>query len=178
MGYVIWFTGLSGSGKTTVANSVYYKLQNNYIYTPKVELLDGDEVRANLSKELGFSKKDRDTNVRRIGYVANLLARNNVFVLVSVISPYRDIRNELKKTCTNFIEVYCDSSLEECKKRDPKGLYKKAIAGEIKNFTGIDDPYEEPTCPNIHLHTDKESIAESSERVMNYFNSNSTFFQW
>ena len=119
----------------------------------KIEILDGDEVRENLSKGLGFSKEDRDTNVKRIGYVSKLLSRNGVIVIVASISPYRDVRNSVKESVTNFVEIYCDCPIEDLKIRDPKGLYKKVESGEIKNFTGISDPYEPPISPDVHLYT-------------------------
>lgn len=165
-GCVIWFTGLSGSGKSTLANALHSRINSDGRY--KIEILDGDEIRTNLSKGLGFSKEDRDINVRRIGYVANLLSRNGIYVLVAAISPYRSIRDELKGFVSNFIEVHCDASIDECKKRDPKGLYKKVEAGEIKNFTGITDPYEQPNEPSIHLYTESETVEESIDKILAY----------
>ena len=125
-----------------------------------VEILDGDEVRQNLSKGLGFSREDRDTNVRRIGYVAKLLARHGVYVLVAAISPYRSVREELRASIPGFVEVYCRAEIASLQERDPKGLYRKAASGEIKHFTGISDPYEEPLNPDITLHTDQQSVDE------------------
>jgi adenylyl-sulfate kinase len=156
-GKVVWFTGLSGAGKSTLANALAECLER---FDIAVEILDGDEVRQNLSKGLGFSRADRDTNIRRIGYVAKLLARHGVCVLVAAISPYRAVRNELRDSIPNFIEVYCKAEIQELQKRDPKGLYKKALAGEIKGFTGIDDPYEEPLDPDITLRTDQQTVDE------------------
>jgi adenylyl-sulfate kinase len=125
-----------------------------------VEILDGDEVRQNLSKGLGFSREDRDTNVRRIGYVAKLLARHGVYVLVAAISPYRAVREELRASIPGFVEIYCRAEIASLKTRDPKGLYRKALAGEIKGFTGIDDPYEEPLNPDLTLQTDQQTVDE------------------
>ena len=163
-GHIIWLTGLSGAGKSTIARGLYDILKQDH----KVAMLDGDEVRENLSKGLGFSKEDRDINIRRIGYVANLLSTHGIDVIVAAISPYRSVREELKKN-GNIIEVYCDTSLEECKRRDVKGLYAKVSAGELKNFTGVDDPYEEPLNPDLHLLTGEESVEDSIARVTKYF---------
>src|SRR5918992_5783502 len=140
-GAVIWFTGLSGSGKTTIAHIVEDKL---LVAGVPVEILDGDVVRENLSKGLGFSKEDRDINIRRIAFVAHLLQRNGVFVITAAISPYEALRNEARVMIKDFVEVFADAPLEVCEERDVKGLYAKARAGEIKGFTGIDDPYEAP----------------------------------
>ena len=134
----------------------------------KIEILDGDEVRENLSKGLGFSKEDRDTNVKRIGYVSKLLSRNGVIVIVASISPYRDVRNSVKEIVTNFVEIYCDCPIEDLKIRDPKGLYKKVESGEIKNFTGISDPYEPPISPDVHLYTNNETVEESIDKIISY----------
>ncbi|OKH32864.1 adenylyl-sulfate kinase [[Phormidium ambiguum] IAM M-71] len=161
-GVTVWFTGLSGAGKTTISKAVAEELRSQgYL----VELLDGDLVRQNLTKGLGFSKEDRDENIRRIGFVAHLLTRNGVIVLVSAISPYREIRQEVKAKIGDFIEVFVNAPLEICEKRDVKGLYKKARSGEIKHFTGIDDPYEIPTNPEVECHTDIETEAESIAKV-------------
>ncbi len=138
-GVTVWFTGLSGAGKTTISRAVGNRLKS---YGQKLEILDGDVVRLNLCKGLGFSKEDRDENIRRVGFVAGLLTRNQVTVLVSAISPYREIRQEVRERIGNFVEVYVNAPLQVWEQRDVKGLYKKARAGEIKNFTGIDDPYE------------------------------------
>ncbi len=165
LGAILWLTGLSGAGKTTIANRVAQKLQKqNY----KVEVLDGDVVRTHLCAGLGFSKQDRDTNVRRIGFVANLLSRNGIIVIVAAISPYREVREELKKTSTNFIEVYVQAPLAVCEFRDVKGLYAKAKAGEIKHFTGISDPYEEPLNPEIICQTDKFTPEQCVKQVLDY----------
>ena len=162
-GMTVWFTGLSGAGKTTICRAVEEKLRSQGY---KVEVLDGDIVRENLTKGLGFSKADRDENIRRIGFVAHLLTRNGVIVLVSAISPYREIRNEVRNKIGNFIEVYVNAPLKVCEQRDVKGLYKRARAGEIKNFTGIDDPYEPPTQPEVECRTDGESLEESVDKVL------------
>ena len=162
-GVVIWFTGLSGSGKTTIAHLVEDKLLEAGV---PVEILDGDVVRENLSKGLGFSKEDRDTNIRRIAFVAHLLQRNGVFVITAAISPYRAIREEARAMAKDFVEVFADAPLEVCESRDVKGLYAKARAGEIKGFTGIDDPYEAPSGPEVTCHTDTESIEESAQKVI------------
>ncbi|MCC6572922.1 MAG: adenylyl-sulfate kinase [Planctomycetes bacterium] len=159
----IWFTGLSGSGKTTIAHEVEKALRKA---NKKVEILDGDVVRANLSKGLGFSKEDRDTNIRRIGFVAHLLTRNGVFCICAAISPYKEVRNENRKRIGNFIEVYTRCPIPVLKDRDPKGLYEKALKGEIKGFTGVDDPYEAPENPEIICDTDKESLEQSVEKVI------------
>lgn len=162
-GVTLWFTGLSGAGKSTITKAVEYQLS---LRDCRFEVLDGDVVRTHLSKGLGFSKEDRDTNIRRIGFVANLLSRNGVIVLVSAISPYRAIRDEVRSMTDNFIEVHVNASLEVCEQRDVKGLYAKARAGEIKSFTGIDDPYEPPLNPEIVCHTAEESIEESAAKVI------------
>ncbi|MDZ8185308.1 MAG: adenylyl-sulfate kinase [Nostoc sp. ChiSLP02] len=164
-GIILWLTGLSGAGKTTIAHGVAQELLlRNYA----LEVLDGDVVRTHLSQGLGFSKQDRDTNVRRIGFVAELLSRNGIIAIVAAISPYREIRDELKKTSTNFVEVYVKAPLTVCELRDEKGLYAKAKAGEIKHFTGISDPYEEPLNPEIICQTDKFTIEQCVNRVINY----------
>ncbi|MDQ4058505.1 MAG: adenylyl-sulfate kinase [Actinomycetota bacterium] len=162
-GVVIWFTGLSGSGKTTIAHVLEQKLAEADV---PVELLDGDVVRENLSKGLGFSKEDRDTNIRRIAFVAHLLQRNGVFVITAAISPYRAIREEARMMAKDFVEVYANAPLEVCEERDVKGLYVKARAGEIKGFTGIDDPYEEPAGPEVEVRTDQLSVEESAQMVI------------
>lgn len=168
-GFVLWLTGLSAAGKTTIADKIFAVLEKENI---KAERLDGDVVRESLTKDLGFSKEDRDENIRRIGSVANLLCNNGVGVIASFISPYRQQRHELKKKVNNFIEVFVDTPLEICEKRDAKGLYKKARAGEIKNFTGISDPYEKPKNSDIHLKTDKMSVEESVKMVIKYLKKN------
>lgn len=162
-GVTVWLTGLSGAGKTTICQFLEKELRTQGY---KVEVLDGDLVRQNLTKGLGFSQEDRDENIRRIGFVAHLLTRNDVIVLVSVISPYWAIREEVKERIGDFIEVYVNAPLEVCEQRDVKGLYKKARAGEIKCFTGIDDPYEVPLHPEVECKTDRESIAQSATKVL------------
>jgi len=163
-GLTVWFTGLSGAGKSTLSLVVYEKLCASGF---RVELLDGDEVRLFLSRGLGFSKEDRDENIRRIGYVAELLTRNGVITLVSAISPYRSARDAVRARIPNYLEVYVNAPLEECERRDVKGLYKRARAGELKAFTGISDPYEPPVAPEVECRTDIESIADSANRVVN-----------
>ena len=162
-GVVIWFTGLSGSGKTTIAHLLEEKLLTAGV---PVELLDGDVVRENLSKGLGFSKEDRDVNIRRIAFVAHLLQRNGVFVITAAISPYSAVREEARAMIKDFVEVYANAPVEVCEERDVKGLYAKARAGEIKGFTGIDDPYEPPSGPEVECRTDQESVEESVEKVL------------
>jgi adenylylsulfate kinase len=162
-GVTVWFTGLSGAGKTTISGAIAQILKEKQC---KLEILDGDIVRENLTKGLGFSKADRDENIRRIGFVAHLLTRNGVIVLVSAISPYREIREEVREKIGDFVEVYVNAPLTVCEDRDVKGLYKKARAGEIKGFTGIDDPYEPPTNPEIECNTDQEDLSESITKVM------------
>jgi adenylylsulfate kinase len=162
-GVTVWFTGLSGAGKTTISCAVGNRLKS---YGQKLEILDGDVVRLNLCKGLGFSKEDRDENIRRVGFVAGLLTRNQVTVLVSAISPYREIRQEVRERIGNFVEVYVNAPLQVCEQRDVKGLYKKARAGEIKNFTGIDDPYEPPFNPDVECRTDLETVEESVSKVL------------
>lgn len=163
LGVTIWFTGLSGAGKSTIAEEVLRHLQ---AAGRKVEMLDGDVVRTNLSKGLGFSKEDRDTNIRRIGFVSKLLTKNGVASIVAAISPYRDVRDEVRGEIGNFVEVYVECSLEELTRRDVKGLYEKAIKGEIKNFTGVSDPYEAPLTPEVVVNTEREDLAESVGKVM------------
>lgn len=162
-GVTVWFTGLSGAGKTTISRAVEQELKSHGY---RVEILDGDIVRQHLTKGLGFSKEDRDENIRRVGFVANLLTRNQVIVLVSAISPYREIREEVRQQIVNFVEVYVNAPLAVCEQRDVKGLYKKARAGEIKNFTGIDDPYEHPFQSEVECRTDIETLEESVSKVL------------
>lgn len=166
-GFTIWLTGLSGAGKTTLSENLLPELLKQDV---KVEVLDGDEVRTNLSKGLGFSKEDRDTNIRRIGYVARLLSRNGVGVISAAISPYRSVRREVKeaieKEGIDFIEIYVKAPLEVLIERDVKGLYRKAIAGEIKHFTGVSDNYEPPLSPDLTIETDKETIGESVGKII------------
>jgi adenylyl-sulfate kinase len=168
-GYTLWFTGLSGAGKTTIAQLVEAELRNR---GESIEVLDGDVVRTNLSKGLGFSKEDRDTNIRRIAFVADLLSRNGVPVITAAISPYRETRDEARELMGDrFIEVYVKASVDECARRDVKGLYEKAFKGEIKEFTGVSDPYEEPLDPEIVLHTELQTPEESAERVVAFIDS-------
>jgi adenylylsulfate kinase len=162
-GLTVWFTGLSASGKTTISQAVADVLRARGY---RVETLDGDIVRQNLTKGLGFSKEDRDENIRRIGFVAHLLSRNGVIALVAAISPYREIRDEVRARIGRFVEVFANAPVEVCEQRDPKGLYRKARAGEIKGFTGIDDPYEAPLAPEVECHTDRETVAESVAAVL------------
>ncbi|EDX74561.1 adenylylsulfate kinase [Coleofasciculus chthonoplastes PCC 7420] len=162
-GVTIWFTGLSGAGKTTITQALAKTLQEKEC---KLEVLDGDIVRQNLTKGLGFSKEDRDENIRRIGFVSHLLTRNGVIVLVSAISPYRAIREEVRQKVGDFLEVYVNAPLATCEERDVKGLYKRARAGEILGFTGIDDPYEPPLNPEVECRTDQEELSESVTKVL------------
>lgn len=162
-GFTLWFTGLSGAGKTTVSKQIAEQLRQRGM---KVEVLDGDVVRENLSKGLGFSKADRDTNIRRIGWVCEVLSRNGVVAIAAAISPYREIRDEIRGKVGHFVEVYASCPIDVLAERDVKGLYKKAIAGEIKNFTGIDDPYEAPLDPEVTIYSDRETVEESIQKVM------------
>jgi len=162
-GVTIWFTGLPSSGKSTIARTLERQFRK---WNIKTELLDGDVIRTHLSKGLGFSKEDRDTNIKRVGFVCQLLTRNDVAAIASVISPYREIRDAARRMIGNFVEVYVKTSLQECEKRDVKGLYKKARAGEIKGFTGVDDPYEEPLHPEIICETEKETAEASAAKVI------------
>ena len=162
-GFTLWLTGLSGAGKSTLAAAVSKELRDRGI---PVEVLDGDEVRQNLSKGLGFSREDRDTNIRRIGYVAKLLARNGVAVITAAISPYRAIRDEVREAIGAFVEVYVKASLDECIRRDTKGLYARALAGELPQFTGVSDPYEEPLAAELVIDTERDEVADSASRVV------------
>jgi adenylylsulfate kinase len=162
-GFTIWLTGLPCSGKSTIAKLLAERLLNQ---GRLVEVLDGDVVRQNLSHGLGFSREDRDRNVRRVGFVANLLSRNGVVVIVALVSPYRAIRDEVRATIGRFIEVHVDCLTSECERRDVKGMYKKARAGALHGFTGVDDPYEYPEQAEVTLHTDQETIEESTERIV------------
>lgn len=164
-GFVLWLTGLSMAGKTTIANRVYKILKEKGLL---VEKLDGDMVRRGLTKDLGFSPDDRNKNIERVTFVAKLLSRNNVGVIASFISPYKKQRAKIKKQVTNYIEVFVNAPLEVCEKRDKRGLYQKAHLGQIKNFTGISDIYEPPLNPEIELKTNKESIKQSVDRVIDY----------
>ena len=161
-GFTLWFTGLSGAGKSTLSERVFEKLKQA---GAKVELLDGDEVRTHLSKGLGFSKEDRDTNVQRLGFVCQLLSRNGVIAIVAAISPYRETRNQVRAKIENFVEIYVHCPIEVLAERDVKGLYKRALAGEIANFTGVNDPYEAPTSPEVTVDSSKETLEQSEARV-------------
>src|SRR5260370_15870040 len=161
-GFTLWFTGLSGAGKSTLSEIVAQHLRDA---GRKVELLDGDVVRTNLSQGLSFSKEDRDTNVRRIGFVCELLSRNGVIAIVAAISPYREVREELRARIPDFLELYVECPVDTLAQRDVKGLYKKAVAGEIAQFTGISDPYEPPLNPHLSIRSDKEEIPESVDRI-------------
>jgi len=162
-GFTLWFTGLSGSGKSTIAERVALRLQRKGI---RVEILDGDIVRTHLSKGLGFSREDRDENIKRVGFVCQLLTRNGVVAVASVISPYRETRDYNRKAIKDFVEVFTRCPVEVCAQRDLKGLYQKAASGEIKGFTGVDDPYEPPLHAEVVCHTDQESVDESVEKVL------------
>jgi adenylyl-sulfate kinase len=163
LGLTIWLTGLSGAGKSTIAERVAGELRERGL---PVEVLDGDEVRRNLSAGLGFSKEDRDTNIRRIGYVAELLTRHGVVVLVAAISPYREVRSEMRDRIGRFLEVYVECPINVLAERDVKGLYRKALAGEIDHFTGVSDPYEAPDDPDVWIDSSVETIDESVAKVM------------
>jgi adenylyl-sulfate kinase len=161
-GFTLWFTGLSGSGKSTLSRLIEERLR---AAGARVELLDGDVVRQNLSKGLGFSKPDRDENIRRIGFVCELLSRHGVIAIAAAISPYRALREEVRSRIPNFVEVYMDCPLDVLAGRDVKGLYRKALAGEIDHFTGVSDPYEAPLNPEAHIHSSREAPQESAERL-------------
>jgi adenylylsulfate kinase len=167
-GMILWLTGFSGAGKTTIAQHLEHKLRD---HDRLVELLDGDIIRQNLSKGLGFSREDRDTNVRRVGYVANLLSRNGIIVIVALISPYCLVRDELRSTLNNFVEIYVNAPLEVCEARDVKGLYAKARSGQIQSFTGLDDPYEAPVNPDVTCHTAEETVDESAGKIVTWLES-------
>ncbi len=166
-GFTLWFTGLSGAGKSTLSVPVAERLESAGL---RVEVLDGDEVRTHLSKGLGFSKEDRDTNIRRIGFVAELLAKNGVVAITAAISPYREVRDEVRGKVTRhgagFCEVYVSCPIDVLAERDVKGLYKKAIAGELENFTGVSDPYEPPTHPDVTIDSSKEAVHGSVEKII------------
>jgi adenylyl-sulfate kinase len=164
-GFVLWLTGLSGAGKSTVAAKLGPALAER---GHRVELLDGDEVRTNLCQGLGFSRTDRDTNIARIGYVAAKLSKHGVAVLVAAISPYRQARDRVRTAVDNFVEVHVAAPVATCAERDPKGLYAKALAGELKHFTGISDPYEPPLAPEITLHTEAQSVDDSVHQVLTW----------
>lgn len=162
-GYVVWMTGLSGAGKTTIALILEEKLQNRDL---KVERLDGDVVRESLTRDLGFTAEDRRKNIERVTFVAKLLSRNGVGTICSFISPYQSVRDHVRENTTNFLEVYIDAPLDVVIDRDVKGLYKKAIAGEIPNFTGISDPFEAPENPDIHVRTDQGTAEECADQIL------------
>ena len=161
-GFTIWFTGLSGAGKSTLAEVVEQRLKAN---GQRVEVLDGDVVRTHLSKGLGFSREDRDTNIKRIAFVCSLLTRNGVVCISAAISPYREARAWARQEIGNFVEVYVKCSIDVCRQRDVKGLYKLVDEGKIKNFTGVDDPYEEPEQPELVIETDKETVQKSVDCI-------------
>src|SRR5712691_3399836 len=166
-GFTLWFTGLSGAGKTTLARFVEQELRARGL---PVEVLDGDEIRTNLSKGLGFSKEDRDTNIRRIGYVCRLLSRNGVAAISAAISPYREVRDEVRRLIeadgAEFIEVFVNCPIEVLAERDVKGLYKKALAGELAGFTGVSDPYEEPFAPEVVIESNREAVEFSVTKIL------------
>lgn len=164
-GVTLWFTGLSGSGKTTICRNVQETLLKRHV---QVELLDGDVVRQHLTKDLGFSRQDRLTNIERVAFVADLLSKHGVITLASFITPYREMQDHARRHISSFREVYVQCPLEKCIERDVKGLYKKALKGEIQSFTGITDPYEPPLHPDLILQTDRETIAESSQKVVRF----------
>jgi adenylylsulfate kinase len=165
-GAILWFTGMSGGGKSTLANAIAPMIAASR----PVEILDGDEVRLHLSKGLGFTREDRDTNVRRIGFVARLLAKHGIVVITAAISPYAETRNEIRQLAVTeripFIEIFVNPTIDALVKRDPKGLYKRALAGEIPHFTGVSDPYEPPTHPELEIKTDAEAVEASAARIM------------
>lgn len=161
-GFCIWLTGLSGSGKTTIAQELKRRLNGHRF----LETMDGDEIRRGLSRDLGFSKEDRNEHNRRVIFCSKLLARNGVVVVVALISPYRETRAYAKEQIPNMMEVYVNAPLDVCIERDPKGLYKKALAGEVKQFTGIDDPYEEPLAPDLVVNTHRETVQESVDKII------------
>jgi adenylyl-sulfate kinase len=164
-GFVLWLTGLSGAGKSTLAAKLAPALAER---GHRVELLDGDEVRTNLGHDLGFSRADRDTNIARIGYVANKLAKHGVAVLVAAISPYRQARDQVRAQVDHFVEVHVAAPIATCAQRDPKGLYAKALAGQLQHFTGISDPYEPPLQPELVLHTDTETVDDSTHTILTW----------
>lgn len=164
-GFTLWLTGLSGAGKSTLAHRLAREFRERGYRT---ELLDGDEVRTHLSAGLGFSRQDRDTNVRRIGFVAKLLSRNGVIAITAAISPYRDTRNEVRREHRDFVEVFVDAPVQVLAERDVKGLYRKALAGQIPNFTGVSDPYEPPANPEVTVHTDRETVDDSLDAILTF----------
>ena len=165
-GAILWFTGLSGAGKSTLARAVRDELARDW----RVEILDGDEIRAHLSRDLGFSKEDRDANIRRIGLVARLLARNGVLAITAAISPYRDVRDEVRALAARdgvtFVEVFAEAEIEALAERDVKGLYRKALSGELAHFSGVSDPYEPPLNPDVVVRSDRETVDESRDRIL------------
>ena len=165
--FVLWLTGLSGSGKSTIADRVYTSLREKGI---KAERLDGDEIRA-VFPDTGFDRVGRLAHIARVGYLASVLERNGICTIVSLISPYREAREEVRQRCGRFIEVYVSTPLEECEKRDVKGLYARSRRGEIRGFTGIDDPYEEPVNPDLAVDTSRQTVEESVADVMNHIES-------
>jgi adenylylsulfate kinase len=173
-GFTLWLTGLSGAGKTTIAVELENQLRERGLY---IERLDGDTVREGLTRDLGFSKEDRDKNIERVTFVAKLLSRNGVGTIASFISPYREARQNVRQNTTNFIEVYVNAPLDVCASRDVKGLYAKAFAGELKGFTGVNDPYEAPESPEITVHTDRESLEESVAKIVDYLESHGLIHQ-
>ena len=168
-GFTIWFTGLPCSGKTTLSRRVFEHIKELGL---KVELLDGDVIRRHFSQELGFSEKERKINIRRIGFVSHLLTRNGIITVVAAIAPYKEVREENRKLIGRYVEVFCNCPLEVAEKRDVKGMYKKARLGEIKNFTGISDPYEPPDNPDILINTHKEDIEDSVSKIIKYLETN------
>ena len=165
-GFTVWFTGLPCCGKTTVADKVAEILKSKGY---KIQRLDGDIVRKDITKDLGFSKEDRDENIRRVSFLAKNLTKSGLIVLATFVSPYKARREKSREEIGNFVEIYVKCPIEVCKKRDVKGMYEKALAGEIKNFTGVDDPYEEPENPELIIETDKETVDESVEKVLKKF---------
>jgi adenylylsulfate kinase len=165
LGFTYWLTGLPGSGKSTIATALFSKLNALNL---QCEILDGDIIRKNLSSDLGFSAQDRETNVLRVGYICGLLNKHGINTIVALISPCNETRNKLRNSLENFIEIYVDCSLDECIKRDPKGLYKKALSGQISEFTGISSPYEPPNHPDIVLKTIEEDVEQSVQKILEY----------
>jgi adenylyl-sulfate kinase len=174
-GFTLWMTGLSGAGKTTIAIALENVLRDAGLL---VERLDGDTVREGLTRDLGFSKEDRDRNIERVTFVARLLSRNGVGVIASFISPYQAARDNVRQQTTNFIEVFIDTPIDVCASRDVKGLYAKAFAGELKNFTGVDDPYEAPENPEITIYTADESVEESVSHILDYLQERGLIPDW
>jgi adenylylsulfate kinase len=172
-GLTLWFTGLSGAGKTTLNHAVRARLEQRGF---RVETLDGDAVRRHLGRGLGFSKEDRDENIRRIGFVAGLLTKHDVIVLVSAISPYRALRDEVRQSIGAFVEIYVNAPLATCEQRDVNGLYHKARSGHLTGFTGIDDPYEPPLHPEVECRTDLETVEESTAKIMRYLETRLTAY--